>query len=131
MIREAGLEVPTLPHPSLWTPPLPGTSAALAVAAAGEVWASGVLASLRLAAGERVLSDGTALFYKSFILLTEDLSFSLPAETGDPSEFATLAADSEYAAVLADPLPGPSTCLGRGVRVAHRHWTALCPGRAR
>ena len=36
MIREAGLEVPTLPRPSLWTPPLPGMAATLAVAAAGE-----------------------------------------------------------------------------------------------
>ncbi len=27
MIREAGLEVPTLPRPSLWTPLIPGTSA--------------------------------------------------------------------------------------------------------
>ncbi len=77
MIREAGLEVPTLPRPSLWTPTLPGTPAFLAVVAAGEDWASGVLASL--AAGERVLRDGTALFYGSFSLLTEDLSISLPA----------------------------------------------------
>jgi hypothetical protein len=77
MIREAGLEVPTLPHPSLWTPPLPGTSATLAVAAVGEDWASSVLASL--AAGEHVLRDGTALFYGSFSLLIEDLSFSLLA----------------------------------------------------
>jgi hypothetical protein len=102
MIREAGLEVPTLPRPSLWTSPLPGTSATLAVAAAGEDWASGVLASL--AEGERVLRDGTALFYGPFSLLTKDLSFSLPAETGNHPDFATLAA--EYAAVLACPPPG-------------------------
>ena len=51
-----------------------------------------------------MLRDGTALFYGSFSLLTEDLSFSLPAETGDPPDFATLAA--EYAAVLAGPPPG-------------------------
>ncbi len=47
---------------------------------------------------------GTALFYGSFSLLTEDLSFSLPDETGDYPDFATLAA--EYAAVLAGPPPG-------------------------
>ncbi len=40
MIREAGLEVPTLPRPSLWTPPLPGLSATLAVTAEGD-WALG------------------------------------------------------------------------------------------
>ncbi len=80
MIRKAGLEVPTLPRPSLWTPPLPGTFASLAVAAEGEDLASGVLASL--AAGERVLRDGTALFYGSFGLLTEDLSFHCPVRRG-------------------------------------------------
>ena len=51
-----------------------------------------------------MLRDGTALFYGSFSLLTEDLSFSLPVEMGDPSDFAALAA--EYAAVLAGPPPG-------------------------
>ncbi len=102
IIRKAGLEVPTLLRFSLWTPPLPGTSATLAVAAAGEDWASGVLASL--AAGDRVLRDGTALFYGSFSLFPKDLSFSLPAETGDPPDFETLAA--EHAAVLAGPPPG-------------------------
>jgi hypothetical protein len=86
----------------MWTNSLPATSATLAVAAAGEDWASGVLASL--AAGERKFRDGTILFYGSFSLLTEDLSFSLPAETGDPPDFATLAA--EYEAVLAGPPPG-------------------------
>ncbi len=95
MIREAGIEVPTLPRPSLWTPPLPGTSAILAVAAAGEEWASGVLASL--AAGERVLHDGTALLYGSFRLLAEDLSFLLLAETGGPPGFATLALQAGHA----------------------------------
>ncbi len=58
MIREAGLEVPTHPRPSLRTPPLLGTSATLAVAVAGEDWTSGVLATL--AAGEHVLREGTA-----------------------------------------------------------------------
>ncbi len=67
MIPEADLEVPTLPHPSLWTLLPHGTSATLAVAAAVEDWASGVLA---FAAGERVLRDGNALFYGSFSLLT-------------------------------------------------------------
>ncbi len=136
MIREAGLEVPTLPRPSLWTPPLPSTSASLAVAAAGKDWASGVLASL--AAGERVLRDRTALFYGSFSLLTENLSFSLtedlsfssPAETGDPPDFATLAA--EYAAVLAGPPPGfPPARLGRSLSCASTLETALFPGRTR
>ncbi len=95
MIRETGPRslVPHCGHPRS------GTSATLAVAAAGEDWASGVLASL--AAGERVLRDGTARFYGSISLLTEDLSFSLPAETVDFQDFATLAA--EYAAVLAGP----------------------------
>jgi hypothetical protein len=62
MIREA--------RPSLWTPPLPGTSATLAVAVARGDWASGVLTSLT-EGGERVLRDGTAFFYGSFSLLTE------------------------------------------------------------
>ncbi len=95
--------------------PLPGTSATLAVAAAGEDWASEVLASL--AAGERSLRDGTALFYGSFGLLTEHLSsgaLSLPAETGDPPDFATLAA--EYAAVLASPPSGLQN--DRGAKLA-------------
>jgi hypothetical protein len=123
MIREAGLEFPTVPRPSLWTPQLPGASATLTVAAAGEDWASGVLASL--AAGERVLRDGTALFYGSFILLTEDLSFSLPAETEDPPDFSTLAA--EYAAVRqAFYLTG-----ARNSSCASTLETALCPGRTR
>ncbi len=64
----------------------------------------GGLGFRRPAAGKRVLRDGTALFYGSFSLLTEDLSFSLPGETWDPPDFAALAA--EYAAVLAGPPPG-------------------------
>ncbi len=51
----------------------------------GEGWASGARASL--AAGEQVLSDGTALFCGSFSLLTEDLSISLPADAGDQADF--------------------------------------------
>ncbi len=51
IIREAGVEVPTLPRPFLWTPPLPGTSVTLTVAAKGGTVLQASLHHLLLASG--------------------------------------------------------------------------------
>ena len=96
-------EVPTLGRPSLWAPPAGRRSAVAALAAAATAaWAEDTLAGL--ADSGTTLADGTALLVGQISFATDGPAFTLPADDGDPPEFAALA--SEYADVLADPPPG-------------------------
>ena len=57
-----------------------------------------------LADSGTTLADGTALLVGQISFATDGPAFTLPADDGDPPEFAALA--GEYADVLADPPPG-------------------------
>jgi hypothetical protein len=106
LLRDAGLEVPLLGRPSLWTPPgggRPAAVAALAAAAAAVMaWTEDTLAGL--AEVGHTLTDGTELLIGHVTFAAAGRTFTMPPDTGNPSDFAALA--HEYADVLAGPPPG-------------------------
>jgi len=97
-------DVPTLGRPSLWRSPGPragGRSSAVATlaAAATAAWAEDTLASL--ADTGTTLADGTELLVGHIAFAADGPACTLPADDGDPPDFA-----GEYADVLTGPPPG-------------------------
>jgi hypothetical protein len=128
--QAAGLEVPLLGRPSLWTPPGGGRPAAVAAfaAAAAAAWTEDTLAGLAEMGHTR--ADGTELLVGHVTFAAAGPAFTLPPDTGDPPDFAALA--HEYADVLAGPLPGLPPDRGpafeTGLQTGSRLDCTRCPG---